>query len=87
MPEEIVVPRGRAEGPVAWRPRVVQGRRRRTRDGPVDPETPIVIRALALGVALLLLLDFHIRAIETPASVPHEVMRAVRTLGSRSMDR
>ena len=87
MPDEVDVTSAGAEGTVAGRPPVVQGRRRRARYVSVDPETPIVIRALALGLAVLLLLELHIRAIETPASVPHEAMRAVRTLGSRSMDR
>jgi hypothetical protein len=83
--EEVVVTARRGGRPVAWRPRVVRGGK--TRDASQEDETRIVRRALAVGLALVLMLELHIRAIEAPASVPHEVARAYRHAASGAMNR
>jgi hypothetical protein len=81
--EEVVITSRRTGRPIAWRPRVVPGGR--SRDRSVDPETRAVIPAIAVGLALLLAIELHIRAIESP-SAPHEAVRAHRALGAGSMN-
>ena len=85
LAEEVVVSR-RSGGPLAWQPRVVRGGRGRSRAGSADRETRCVMGAIAAGLALLLLLELHIRAIESPASFPHEAVRAHRAFGVGSMN-
>jgi hypothetical protein len=85
MSDNFVVTSGRVEGPIAWPPRVARHRSRRARGASVEPEARVLIRAIAIGLAVFLLLELRIHTIEAPASVPHETMRALRTLGSRSL--
>jgi hypothetical protein len=82
--EEVVITRRRTGRPIAWRPRVVRGGR--SRDRSVDPEARGVIPAIAVGLALLLVIELQIRAIESPTSVPHQAMGAHRVLGAGSMN-
>ena len=76
MSEEVVTTRQRVGAAVVWHPRATARPRRHSQAGPVTLETRGVVRAIAIGLAALLMLAFHIHNLSVPASVPSEALRA-----------
>ena len=77
MSEEVVTTKQRVGASVVWHPRATARPRRHSQAEPVTPETRGVVRGIAIGLAVLLLLELHIHTLSVPASVPSEALRTL----------
>jgi hypothetical protein len=77
MSVEAVTTRQRVGASVMWLPRATARPRRHSQAEPVTPETRGIVRGIAIGLAVLLLLELHIDTLSVPASVPSEALRAL----------
>ena len=76
MSEEAITSR-RVPAPVVWHPRAPASPRRHARGTPGLPDKRGVVPGVAICLAVLFLVELHIRAITVPAAVTSETQRAV----------